>query len=84
MTEEVGWTMEYLEANKPQLKTLGEHNDARRAFYARIAQPHGNGVACPMCGKELWDSDPKMMLTTNPPQKNVHCPACGYRGYRLA
>lgn len=69
------------------LKTLGEHNAARRKqaeAAERLRQPHANGIACPGCGKELWDSSPSMLLTSNPPQKNVHCPACGYSGYRLA
>ena len=69
---------------RPQLKTLEEHNAARMAFYARSVEPHGNGIACPKCGAQLWDSDPKMMLPTQPPKKNIHCPACDYRGYRLA
>ena len=68
------------------MKTLKEHNDERRAAYDAIwksQQPHPNGIACPKCGKELWDSNPTMTLASNPPQKNVHCPACGHHDYRL-
>jgi hypothetical protein len=32
----------------------------------------------------LWDSSPSTLLLTSPPKKNVHCPACHYRGFRLA
>jgi len=41
-------------------------------------------INCPKCKEELWDSASMCTLTSNPPQKNVHCPKCGYRGYRLA
>lgn len=44
--------------------------------------PIPNGTPCPECGKELWDSEPRITLHSNPPQKSVHCPSCGYRGYR--
>ena len=63
------------------MKTLEQHNAERRKD---INRPHPNGIACPQCGKELWDTHPMCILTSNPPQKNVHCPACQYRGYRVA
>jgi DNA-directed RNA polymerase subunit RPC12/RpoP len=69
------------------MKTLSEFNHDRREDY-RTAEdamrPHPNGIECPDCGKELWDSDPCAVLTSSPPQKDVHCPQCAYRGYRLA
>ena len=69
------------------MKTLEEHDAERWKLIEEIEEskkPHANGIACPECGKELWDSDPMTILTSYPAQKNVHCPACGYRGYRLA
>ena len=69
------------------MNTLEQHNEGRWADYDAITamqKPHPNDIACPDCGKELWDSDPMFTLTSNPPKKNIHCPACGYRGYRLA
>lgn len=69
------------------MKTLEEFNDEKRKNLGRMQalnQPHPNGIKCPDCGKELWDSDPIVTLTSDPPQKNIHCLACGYRGYRLA
>jgi DNA-directed RNA polymerase subunit RPC12/RpoP len=69
------------------MKTLEQWNKDRRAAYktARMLKlPHANGIECPKCGGELWDSDPCVTLASNPPQKNVHCPECGHRGYRLA
>ncbi len=43
-----------------------------------------NNIACPECGEELWDTSPRVTLTSDPPQKNVHCPDCGYHGFRIA
>ena len=47
-------------------------------------EAHPNGIECPECGKELWDSYPLVTLTSDPPQKNIHCIECDYRGFRLA
>jgi len=66
------------------LKPLEKHNAERANTYKKSNDPHPNGIACPKCGKELWDSDPGTTLTSSPPQKNVHCPACKYVGYRVA
>jgi len=69
------------------MKTLDEFNESARKAHERLDklnQPHPNGIACPSCGTELWDSNPMMTLTSNPPQKNIHCPACGYHGFRIA
>lgn len=68
----------------PKLKSLEEN---RREAMERLEReearmrPHPNGLACPKCGDELWDSSPWVVLSSNPPMKNVHCPACGYQGY---
>ena len=67
--------------------TLEEFNNKKRKDFEEMqvfCQPHPNGIECPECGEELWDSDPMTTLTSNPPQKNIYCPACGYKGYRLA
>jgi len=66
-----------------RLKTLDEHNKSRHLSAWLDAGPKRNGIACPICGKELWDTDPTMTLTNDPPQKTVHCD-CGWTGYRLA
>ena len=71
--------------NKKKLKTLDEHNaeswSSNNFVYG--GSPVKNGIACPKCGEELWDSNPMMTLTSNPPLKNIHCD-CGYTGYRVA
>jgi DNA-directed RNA polymerase subunit RPC12/RpoP len=69
------------------MKTLEEHNSEQWQIHEqsrKLNDPHPNGIACPKCGKELWDSLPGMTLTSYPPQKNIHCPECGHVGYRLA
>ena len=70
------------------MKTLAEHN-AEMAILGQntidAMKPHPNGIACPQCNKELWDTDPCCTLATWPRgQKNIHCPACGYKGFRGA
>jgi C4-type Zn-finger protein len=70
-----------------KLKTLDEHNSTARAVHSfDYNKPQTNGIACPKCGEELYDSQPMMTLTSNPPQKNVACMKenCGYVGYRIA
>ncbi len=69
------------------MKTLSEFNREQYEAYQQTEnsmKPHPNGIECPKCKEELWDSASMCTLTSNPPQKNVHCPKCGYRGYRLA
>lgn len=67
------------------MRTLDEYNQDRRLFYAQhqLAAPRANGIACPKCGNELYDTNPYTTLTSSPPQKEVHC-SCGYTGYRVA
>jgi len=66
-----------------ELKNLDAHNaDMTRMYENMLKYPRPNGIACPECGKELMDSD-TMILTSNPPRRNVHCPSCGYIGYRV-
>ena len=68
------------------METLDDYNRRRcqEQHYADSGRPRPNGIACPQCGSEMLDSQPGMTLTSNPPQKNVHCPKCGYAGYRVA
>ncbi len=62
-----------------------EHNDAQ-AFsqtFNYMGDPELNGVACPKCGEELYDSSPNIILTSSPAQKYIHCSKCGYKGTRF-
>jgi len=65
------------------MQTLDEFNKQRMKFYQSNNISNKNGIACPKCGEEMFDSSPNVTLTSNPPQKNVAC-KCGYRGYRIA
>jgi hypothetical protein len=69
-----------------KLKSLDEHNSQRSNMYWELNsnEPRLNGLGCPDCGEELYDSKPMMTLTSNPPKKNVHCSKCNYSGYRIA
>ena len=70
-----------------KMKTLAEHDREKMEVHQSLQQmnqPHANGIACPTCGKELWDTNPTVLLTSYPPRKAVHCPACGYSGTRIA
>lgn len=67
------------------MKTLEQHNaDARKRHmeYEKKMRPHPNGIACPKCGQELWDSDPMVCYASNPPMAEVHCRNCGFVGFR--
>jgi hypothetical protein len=69
-----------------KLKNLAEHNSqASRSQWAMINDsPVLNGIACPKCGEEMFDSNPMTILTSMPAQKNVNCSKCDYVGYRIA
>jgi len=66
--------------------TLKDHNKERHDQYkvlmAFYQYPKPNGIECPECGYELNDLD-NATLTSNPPKKNVGCPACKWRGFAL-
>tara|TARA_R110000764_G_scaffold151300_1_gene238775 strand:- start:321 stop:539 length:219 start_codon:yes stop_codon:yes gene_type:complete len=69
-----------------KLKNLNEHNaQASSSQWAmNDNRPVLNGIACPKCSEELYDSSPMMTLTSMPAQKNVHCSKCDHVGYRIA
>jgi DNA-directed RNA polymerase subunit RPC12/RpoP len=67
------------------LVSLDEHNSNAWSTQVNMFsnEPKPNGIACPECGNELMDTNPMMTLTSHPAKKNVHCPKCEYRGYRI-
>ena len=69
------------------MKSLNEHNNNAIETTITTAQNWGkpvkNGISCDHCGKELFDTNPSVTLTSNPPQKNVHCECCDFKGYRF-
>lgn len=68
----------------PGLVPLRDHDNARFVAYINGDRPHPNGIACPSCGKELWDTNPQETVRDAPPQIAIHCPACNYQGTRIA
>ena len=68
------------------MKTLAEHDAEKMEIFRSLEQlnrTHVNGIACPNCGKELWDTNPTVLLTSYPPRKQISCIECGYAGTRL-
>ena len=59
---------------------LGQYKDLHHI----LLRPILNGIACPKCSEELYDSTPTITLTSMPAQKNVHCSKCDHVGYRIA
>lgn len=57
-----------------------ERDASNKAFFS----PRLNGIGCPECGAELYDTNPWMLVVGEPMQVNVHCEACGFIGYRPA
>jgi DNA-directed RNA polymerase subunit RPC12/RpoP len=67
----------------PALISLDEFNELRLEDL-KLAQvfQRRNGIACPTCGNEMYDSGSYMQLT-DPPMQHIHCLRCGYRGARV-
>jgi DNA-directed RNA polymerase subunit RPC12/RpoP len=69
------------EYQKPSvLESLDEHNNR---IVAKSAVQKANGIACPKCGDELFDTNSKTILTTFPQKFAINCNKCGYVGYRF-
>lgn len=63
------------------MKTLEEFNEER---VKEPLQPCKNGIECPNCKEELYDTSPSAVLTSYPPQKKVNCMNCNFKGLRYA
>lgn len=59
-----------------QLITLEEHNKR----VTQVNETGGNGIACPNCGSELFDTG--LSLCCNPPLHKIFCRNCNYKGTR--
>ena len=62
--------------------TLSNNQDVATNVNFNGGTPIPNGLPCPKCKCEMYDTHPLITLTTYPAQKNVHCSKCGYTGYR--
>lgn len=62
------------------MKTLEQNN--LENIYQDNSKPQKNNIECPKCKSELYDTNPNITLTSNPPKKEIHCDNCDYKGYR--
>lgn len=65
-----------------ELVSLEEFNKQVREQKKNNSLPIPNGIACPNCDEELWDTHPQAILACDPPKKRTHCINCEYTGYR--
>lgn len=68
----------------PALKSLDEHNKQALGIWGptKLECKVKNGIACPNCAAELFDSNIFVKLSTYPPQYRTHCENCDYQGTR--
>lgn len=66
------------------LKTLEQHEKEKAVIHAFVEsdKPRLNGIACPKCGEELFDSNPSLRLMSSPQKTHIHCVKCDYKGMR--
>lgn len=66
-----------------QLITLEEHERRKAEVHNRWSESRLelNGIACPYCNSELFE-DAGVTLTSYPPQREIFCSVCEYRGKR--
>lgn len=62
------------------MKTLEQFN-IDRATKLNAGYPKPNGIECPKCGKELYDTD-CVILLSYPARRRVHCD-CGFTSERF-
>lgn len=70
------------------METLNDFNKKRAEEYYKgrleTNTPKPNGIECPDCGIELFDTPSSTILLSNPPQKRVFCGTCGFQDFRVA
>jgi hypothetical protein len=69
---------------EPVLESLDEHNKRALGIFGptNLECKVKNGIACPNCGAELFDSNIFVKLSSYPPQYRTHCESCDYEGTR--
>jgi hypothetical protein len=69
-----------------ELKKLEEYNEQRKQlyWYSNLNTPELNGIACPECNEELFDTHPTITINSIPVKKDVHCGKCDFKGFRIA
>lgn len=69
---------------EPVLESLDEHNKRALGIWGptKLECKVKNGIACPNCGAELFDSNIFEIRSSHPPQYRTHCESCDYKGTR--
>jgi uncharacterized protein with PIN domain len=74
------------EVNMKKLISLADYDDmvidAYHVMMNKRVESRLNGIACPECGKELYDTTPHNIILDGHPNTNVNCSSCEYLGYR--
>ena len=63
--------------------TLNKWNDKQSKKYEDDLHIGLNGIKCPMCGEEMYDGDPRMLVATYPPKRKISCKKCGHIDYKV-
>jgi hypothetical protein len=63
------------------LKTLEEHNNRALEAHTLLQVGSNNGIECPNCKCELFDSQ-HLVLLSNPPRYKIFYKNCDYTGER--
>lgn len=71
-----------IDMEETKLISLEDWDSQQREVYQNINQPSKNGIACPECGKELFDTNNGIAYPTYPMQYPIHC-KCGWMGTRI-
>ena len=61
------------EAKAAEVNKMLEDSDSRR-----------NGLACPVCGSGLFDTNERWVLPMYPLKRKIHCEECDFHGSREA
>jgi hypothetical protein len=64
------------------MTTLSEYNEEQSKKYDDL-HIGKNGIKCPICGEEMWDGDPRLIIATFPPKRKVFCKSCKHIDYKV-
>ena len=63
---------------------LKDEEEKKWAEIYSNSKKYGTGIGCPRCGEELIQTNPNLLLCSDPPRKSVHCNLCDFKGSILA
>ena len=64
------------------LQTLEEHEKEKAVIHTFVEsdKPKKNGIKCPKCETELFDTTPNLVVMAC--KTYIHCACCGWKGTR--